>query len=330
MKAPLLVGTAIAVVSLAGCGSSAVSAPAPLHAAPEPAKAPALRTAPSGTVVPLPTGSEPEGAVYDPESGDFAVALRNPDRLAIVDSRNSIRYVSVPASARHLELAAPGHILVPGEDTNQVLTVQLPAGAVVASISTPRQPHDVGVISLQDWYVANEFGASVIHVVGGRSVATFGGDLQPGGAGAADGTVGVVDVRARLLLLFRDGKPLARLPAGAGPTHVVGIGGGRLVVADTLGGRLLVYDVTGKPRMTASISVPGQPYGLTFDPARDEVWVTRTGGNVVECYAITKAGLVLRHTYATVQNAYSVAVDEKTATVLIAGENPARLQLLHR
>lgn len=321
-----LAAAVVAASGLAGCGSSV---PTPLHAAPEPAKAAVPARQPAGRVIALASGSEPEGAVWDPSSGLVAVGLRKPDRLALLDpAGGSLRTIPVPGSARHLELASPGVVLVPGEDTNQVASVALPTGNVEATVPVLKQPHDVAVVSPTDWYVADEFGPAVSHVFDGRVVATFRGKLQPGGAAAAGGTGAVVDVRQRLLWLYRGGKEVAHLPAGAGPTHAVAIGGSRVVVTDTTGGALLIYDISGHGRKVQSVALPDQPYGTAYDATRHRLWITATGANLLVSYDVTDHGLVQLATYPTVRDAYAVAVDSHSGAVVVVGTSGAQLQLL--
>jgi len=54
--------------------------------APEPAEAPPLEEEPAGRVVEV--GPSPEGLAADPETGLVAVALRNPNDLALVDGES--------------------------------------------------------------------------------------------------------------------------------------------------------------------------------------------------------------------------------------------------
>jgi hypothetical protein len=331
-------GAAVAgLLCLAACGPAAAANlaggpdPVPLHAAPEPAHAPPLRTAPAGTVIALPPNSSPEGAIWDPASGLVAVSLRAPDRLALIDAgRHQVeRLLPIAASARHLELAGPGQLLAPGEDTNQVVEVALPSGTVTGTVRVRKQPHDVAVVGPTDWYVADEFGQAVSHVVSGQVVATFLGKLQPGGAGVAGDTGAVVDVRSRLLWLYRGGRQIGRLPAGVGPTHVIGIGGNQVVVTDTSGDQLLVYDIGGNPQLARRIPLAGKPYGTAFDARRNRLWITATGANLLIGYDVTPNGLVRAVSYPTVRDAYSVAVDSTSGTVVVVGESGAQLQFIH-
>jgi hypothetical protein len=325
--AAIVVVVVVGVV-VAGCGRA--GSPTPLRAAPEPAQASVPAAAPAGMVVALSAGSSPEGAVYDPGSGTFAVGLRSPDRIAVVTAAAGLAYrtVSVAASARHLELAAPGRLLVPGEDTNQIVELALPAGTVESTVATPKQPHDVAAVSPTDWYVADEFGGTVSQVVDGRIVASFGGKLQPGGAGSTGDTAVVVDVRARRLWIYRGGTQIGSIAAGAGPTHAVGVGDGRVVVADTTGGALLLDAVTGHGKQLARVALAAQPYGLAYDSVRRQLWVTQTGTNTLVRFDVTPHGLTRTGSWPTVQDAYSVAVDTATGSVLVVGEKQAQLELI--
>jgi DNA-binding beta-propeller fold protein YncE len=198
-----------------------------------------------------------------------------------------------------------------------------------------KQPHDIAVVSANEWYVADEFGPAVSHVLDGQVTQTFTGLLQPGGAAAVDRTAAVVDVRGRLLFLYRDGREIARLPAGAGPTHVVSVGHNMLVVADTTGAKLLIYDVSVKPRLISTLDTPPGPYGMAYDERRGDLYVTATGTNELIRYSVNDAsnggegGAVLTESgrYPTVRNPYSVAVDD-SGSVVVVGADPPILQLI--
>lgn len=306
--------------------------PSPLVAAPEPARAPVPATAPAGAVLAL-GGGHPEGLVADPVTGLVAVALRDPDRLGLLDPAGPrvAATVPVPGAARHLDLApGGGAVLVPGEDTDTLATVALPEGRVTGTVRTGRQPHDVAVTTGGDVYVADEFGGSVSLVRGGQVVTTFPGLLQPGGAQGAGDVAAVVDVRARLLHLYRDGRETAALPAGAGPTHVLHAGGGVLWVADTSGDALLRYTTAGPgaPVQTGSVALPGRPYGLALDAARGLLYATATARNELVQYAVTPDGLREQRRWPTVRDAYDVAVVPATGRVVVAGESGSELQVL--
>lgn len=267
----------------------------------------------------------------DPVSGLVAVALRSPDRLALVDPAHpeALRTVPVPASARHLELAAGGGaVLVPGEDTDLLATVALPSGTVSGTVRVGRQPHDVAVTSGGDAYVADEFGGSVSLVRGGSVTATFHGLLQPGGAAGVGDSAVVVDVRGRLLHVYRDGREVAALPAGAGPTHALATGPTTAWVADTSSGALLRYDTGGTPRQTARVALGGRPYGMAYDAPRALLYVTATADNELVQYRVTATGLTPLRRWPTVRDAYSVAVVPATGRVLVASESADQLQVL--
>jgi len=328
--------------------------PSPLTAAPEPAVAPPLTTTPAGTVLALPDAPEPEGVVVD-SAGLAAVATRHPGRLVLVDVAAAVpaavpgavtgavtgpvprvvRTVIVPGAARHLQLAGPdGPVLVPGEDTDTLAEVALPSGAVLRTTTVGRQPHDAapaaGAVVLSD-----ELGNATSVLRDGRVVAVLPGPLQPGGVGASGERAAVVDVRGRLTFVYDTTHPalVAELPAGAGPTHTLDLGGGVQVVADTDGGALILTRITGVPAVLGTVPLPGKPYGMAVDAARHRLWITTTADN--RLVQLTIGGtpeaptLAVARSFPTVRQANSVAVWPVTGRVVVAGATPAgTLQVL--
>lgn len=336
----LLVLALLATGSLVGCGggggagtgsgSAGPSGAAPLVAAPEPARAPVSSVPPAGRVLPL-GGGRPEGMVADPRSGLVAVALREPNRLALLDPRRGrvVRTFPVPGSARHLELApGGGAVLVPGEDTDLVTRVELPSGRAGAPVKVGRQPHDTAVTSDGTQYVADEAGGSVSVLRDGRVVKTFPGLLQPGGAAGNGDTGAVVDVRSRFTSFYRDGEQVARLLSGAGPTHALALGAAGVLVTDTTGGVLYRFSTTGTPRELERVPLPGRPYGTAYDARRHRAWITATERSLLVEYDVTSAGLRQVATFPTVRDAYSVAVDEASGRVVLASEIDSTLQVI--
>ena len=322
-------GLIAACLGLLGACTSSPSTPTVLRAAPEPARAAAPTVAPAGVVLSLREG-RPEGIVTDPVSGLVVVGIRRPTRLLLLDPvTRRIRRVAVPGFARHLELVpGGGAVLLPGEDTDQLVRVALPAGRVTGTVKVLRQPHDVAVTDDGTLYVADELGGAVSVVRNGVVLRTFRGLAQPGGAAGTGRTGGVVDVRGRLLHVYRDGRQIAALPAGAGPTHALALTPGVLLVTDTTGGALLRYDVAGTPRLLDRTTLPGKPYGTAYDPVRRLVYITATAKNLLVQYRLTDKGLVETRTWPTVRDAYSVTVVPTTGRVVVAGEFESELQLI--
>lgn len=329
---------------LAGCGgSSGRTAPTPtpsatssvdaLPPAPEPAVAPPPVRTPAGRVVDV--GSPVEGIVVDGPTNTVVAALRD-RRLALLDARtgNVRTTVVVPGTARHLQLAKPGGpVLVPGEDTDLLAQVSLPAGQVVASTRVGRQPHDAGFDpASQRIVVADELAGSVSFVAGDRSVAQLPGPVQPGGLAVTDGRAGVVDVRGAAVYVYdvAAAREVARLPAGNGPTHAVPLGHGRILVADTRGNALLVYRLDGTPSGPERYDQPGTPYGLAVDPDRSRVYVALSATNEVLRFDLLPDGRLRRvgDPLPTVQQPNSLAVDPRTGSLFIGSSAaPGQVQL---
>lgn len=312
---------------MAGCGSLPASE---LPPAAEPAASPALSAPPAGRIVEI--GGEPEGIAADGVTGLAAVALREPARIALVDVRTGAirRRVEVPGAARHLRLAAPGGpVLVPAEPAGRLARVSLPGGDV-SSVATDGRPHDATRAAGRD-FVADELGARLRGYEGGEEAGRAGTALQPGGVATADHgrKVAVVSTRERRLELF-DAESLRRVGAagaGTGPTHVVSDGGNYLYVADAKAGALLVFRIVPELRLTRRYPLPGSPYGLAFDPERRRIWATLTATNeLVELSAGARPRVLRR--FASVRQPNSVAVEPRSARVVVTGRADGVLQLL--
>ena len=106
--------------------------------------------------------------------------------------------------------------------------------------------------------------------------------------------------------------------------------GTTVAVADTRGSAVLLYAVDGKPRLLATLSLPGGPYGLAADIKRHRLWVALSGRNQLVLLDLGAKKLTEQGPrYATVQQPNSVAVSETTGEVVIAGATPeGTLQLL--
>lgn len=324
----VLAGLALAGLALAGCGAQA-AAPVPRPA--EPATAPSLAVPPAGKTVDLPAESAPEGIVVDPDTGLVVVALRRPDRLALLDPATlAVRDVRpIGGQARHLQLAGPGGpVLLSGEDTNNLLEIALPSGRVRSSTPVGLHPHDAANVG-GDLWVADEFSSGVSVVRDGKVIEVLRGPVQPGGVATVAGRVGVVDVRGARLYLYdaTTFRSLGSVAAGAGPTHAVAVGSGRMLVADTRGGAALLVDVVAR-RIVSRLAMPGSPYGIWGDPATGEAWVTLVGRN--EVVRLSTAGGTVRELgrFPTVQQPNTVAVDPGTSCAYVTGKSASVVQRL--
>jgi DNA-binding beta-propeller fold protein YncE len=321
----------VTVAALLALGACTGRGAAPSTRAAEPASAPTTLLAPAGRLVALGRGG-PEGLVADPKTGLVAVALRAPGRLALVDGRSArvAETLALLGSARHVALAAAGGpVLVPVEDRGLLLQVGLPTGKVLAQTVVGRGAHDAAAWAGRV-FVSDEGAAAVSVVQDGRVVATLTGPQQPGGVTAADGRVGVVDVRGGLLYVYDPVtlRLVGGVPAGAGPTHVVADGHGGLVVADTRGGALLRYRLRPDVRLLDRLALSGRPYGLAADPGRRAVWVTLTDTNRLVGLRLTQGRLRPFANLPTVRQPNSVAVDVASGRVVVAGSADGMLQLL--
>jgi DNA-binding beta-propeller fold protein YncE len=313
------------VLALAGCGDEPGAA--------EPAQAPPVEAAPAGQVVPLPTGRA-EGMVADPVTGLVAVGIRDPHGLVLVDGATGEVAVETPLTERlrHLQLAAPGGpVLVPGEDSGEVIAVGLPDGEEQYRVAIGEWAHDATATPAGTVAVADEMGGAVVLVRDGQVVHRFTDQTQPGGVAAAGELVGAIDVHEHTLSLYDTVDParVGRVDAGDGPTHIVADRHGRLLVTDTRGDRLLVFDTTPELAQVAELELPGSPYGITYDPARDRLWVTLTGRNELVGFDLgggDEPREVAR--IPTVHQPNTVAVDPETGRIFVTSRTGGTLQLV--
>ena len=316
-------------LALAGCSSSTpADDPAPAAEAAEPADSPELGTDPAGTVVPL--DPDAEGMVFDPVTGLLAVAVRNPNRLLLVEPDGAIvREVPLPGHARHLQLAAPGGpVLVPAEDANALVEVALPGGETTQT-AVGVYPHDAAQVAGGQVLVGDEKGGTLSIVDGGSVTETLTSQTQPGGVAVVGNTAGVVDVGAFTLTSYDvpAGELLEVVDAGDGPTHLVADTRGRFLVADTRGDSVLTFS-SDPLREVGEFPLAGTPYGLAYDATTQVLWVTLTATN--EVVGLSTAGEELTEVarFPTVRQPNTVAVDPTSGRVFVGSRATGELQLI--
>ena len=316
------------VALLAACSAGTDEPPAGPGAA-EPADSPLTSAAPAGAVVDLEPSAE--GMVFDAVTGLLAVAVRDPFRLLLVDGATgrTVRTVPLPGHARHLQLAGPGGpVLVPAEDSNTLVEVELPGGS---TRETPvgEYPHDAARLAGGQTLVADELGGTLSVVTDGEVTRTIDSQTQPGGIAAVGDLAGVVDVGAFTLTTYDvpAGELRTVTDAGDGPTHVVADARGRFLVADTRGDAILVFS-SAPLELEESAELPGTPYGLAYDASAQVLWVTLTRVN--EVVGLSTAGDRLTEVarFPTVRQPNTVAVDPASGRVYVGSRSTGQLQLL--
>jgi DNA-binding beta-propeller fold protein YncE len=302
-----------------------------LPPAAEPESAPPQTLPVPGRIVTL--GASPEGVVVDATTRIVAVAKRNPNELILLDADTGdiVGRTGIPGFARHLQLAAPGGpILVPVESVNALIRVDLPSGQAEPLIFTGTVPHDAAQAANGTVFVANELGGTVSVLRGQDVVKVFTDSVQPAGLAPVGNAMGLLDVRKNDMTVY-DAATLTIIgstPAGEGPTHLVADKHGRMIAADTRGDAVRVFEPLPTPREVAVAAQPGGPYGITYDPTRDRLWVASSGTNEVVGYDMTEATPREVVRLPTVQNPYSLGVDATTGRLFIAGVTGGLVQLI--
>jgi DNA-binding beta-propeller fold protein YncE len=316
-----------ATAFLAGCGSSEEAPPAP-----EPVVSPPLSERPAGRLVEV--GGDPEGVVADPDTGLVAVALRNPDRLVLLDgaSGRRVRQVPLPESPRHLQLAPRNRVLVPAERGDVLVEVPLAGGGEPATTPVGEFPHDAAAAAGRI-LVGNENADTVTIIERDGAMHTLDAPQGPGGVAAVEGSslVAVVGVRERRIALYDVAarRQAGEAEGGVGPTHAVATDG-HVYVADTEGDAILKYRLRPEFGFLDRANVPGAPYGLALDRRRDHLWVTLTERNELVLFELTATAPKEVARFPTVRQPNSVAVDERSGRVYVAGRGGSELQIVGR
>ncbi|GAB3237187.1 hypothetical protein GCM10027535_48890 [Mycolicibacterium hippocampi] len=300
-----------------------------LPPAAEPQQAPPQNGQVPGRIVPV--GSAPEGIVVDAVTRTVAVAKRNPDELVLInaDTGEITGRTALPGYVRHLQLAAPGGpVLVPVESADALVRVELPGGRAESQVLTGTFPHDASQAPNGTVFVANELGGTVSAVRGEEIVKVFTDSVQPAGLAPVGSAMGLIDVRKNDLTIYDsdDLTIVGSTPAGEGPTHLVADRHGRMIATDTRGDAIRVFDT--QPRQVAETAHPGGPYGITYDPTRDRLWVASSGINEVIGYDMTDPMPREVQRIPTVQNPYTVGVDATTGRLFIAGVTAGVVQIV--
>ena len=326
LLAALTAATATATATVTwGCGSATVHE---LPPGAQPARSPALQTTPAGRTVHVGTG--PDGLTADAVAHELAVAVRDPDRLVLVDARTdrTKRTVALSGWPRHGGRdATPAVFVVPAETGSHALAITPRAGTAAEAVGDHQ--HDAAVVAGRT-FVGDARSNTVAVLDGGRQTARFRVASAPGGLSGADAdrALAVVSTRERVLELYDPHtlERVARASAGAGPTHVVS-DGDRLYVADTRGGALLLFHTRPKLTLARRVSLPGSPYGMAIDPIRHRLWITLTARNeVVALPAHGRSRVTLR--LPTVRQPDTVAVDAALGVVAVGGRSGGVLQLI--
>ncbi|MGH3631988.1 MAG: YncE family protein, partial [Sciscionella sp.] len=191
-------------------------------------------------------------------------------------------------------------------------------------------PHDATAAGGHTFFAANEAGRSVTVVRDGKVVHQFTDVAQPAGLAAVGDQVALVDVRQDNLHVYNSTtlRVQTTLPAGNGPTHVVADKHGTLAVTDTRGNALLLYTLGTHPKQVGKLNLPGKPYGMTYDPVRDRVWVTLTALNQLVGIDISGSTPRVVRRIPTVRAPYTDAVDSASGRLFVTGTRNGKLQII--
>lgn len=295
-----------------------------------PAVSPQVQRPPAGQVL---TGQgKATGLLVDEVTRTLVVTQDNPPQLSLrsVDAPQAPpRVIPLPAPAGKVRLAKPGGpLLVPVGAAGKLLQVDLAGGAV--SGQTPVAGGPTSALRVGNRTLATVRGGTQIAVLNGsmveRTIQGFSGatDILPAGTNA------VVLDQLKTSVTEVDpntGTTVDALRAGNGATNAVADRYGRILLLDTRTGELIAFS-TNPLLMRQRYPVPGAPFGIAYDPARDIAWVTLTARNEVVGFAMTGGEPVEKYRFPTVRQPNSVAVDANTGQVVIASAADGEVQVM--
>lgn len=311
-----------ATAALSGCGTAGTGDPLQVTdqlTAAAPADSPPPEAAPAGTVIPAPPTSHlafTAGTLA--AAHDRTVDLRPASALQAPP-----RSVPLPGPVASLNAGEDGRLLAAVPDADLVVRID-PATGATEPLHQPGGPVDA--VSAPGGIAVALRAGNTVQLPGG---ARAGGFNAPAPLVTAGGRVHVLDPLATSLTPLdpATGQKEPALRAGSGATHAVADRYGRVLAIDTRGGEFLAFG-TDPLIMKQRYPVPGSPYGLAYDPARDLAWTTLTATNQLVAYDVAGGEPQERLRLPTVEQPDTAAVDPTSGTVFVASADGAGIQVV--
>ncbi|MGH9302140.1 MAG: YncE family protein, partial [Acidimicrobiales bacterium] len=255
----------------------------------------------------------------------------NPPAVILTDEAGRTRSsVALAGPASHIEgrgpgggflaaIESPGTVAVIGEGGGK-------AGVVAGVTGQPAQTASAdGKV-----FVIDRSSSKVTVVDAAGIVGSVGIGFQPDAVATDGRRLAVVGTQERTIEVLdaSNDKSLGRVPAGSGPTQVVG-SNSYFYVVDTAGNRILVFASIPSVRQIASYRLAGSPYAVAIDRVHHNLWVTLTATNELAQFQVSNGALRLVDTYSTVRQPNSVAVDPVRGWVFVAGNYGGTVEIIH-
>ncbi|WP_226435929.1 YncE family protein [Rhodococcus yananensis] len=327
----VLVRRAAAVVGMVailatGCSSTDdSSSDLPTIEPATPAAAPATTTDPAGTVRAFPAVDE---LITVPGSTVLA-AWTTDEQLLLLDGAGAEpRGVDLPFEANTVDAGPDGTVLVLGSD--ELARVDVGSGEVTSQATLDGELVSAAVLADGHLLIGTADG-TVWNIApdpaGVDRPTTIDGLASADVVVTSGDAAAVLDRRQTSIteLDLVDGRLGIALRAGTGASEMISDPFGRVMVTNTNGDELLVYTLDSLV-LRQRYPVGPAPYAVTYDAARDLVWVTLTGSNEVVGYDLSTGIPRERHRFATVRQPNSVAVDPADGTLVVASATGDGLQ----
>ncbi|WP_188585568.1 YncE family protein [Gordonia jinhuaensis] len=329
--ASLVAAAVAALVVVSGCSNSSSTDRSKL-----------ATTVPMTPVAASATAEQPAGRVISAPDAGTAMAIDSDRRVLAVLATNRTDVevyrlddagvpqlppttITLPVPAAALGGFSDGVLLAVGP--RSLMSIDAVAGKVATRQIDAGDPLSVARRG-DDVLVGTSDGR--VQVVGARTVDVIDGFVRVDAiAVASDGQTMVLDrAQSSATELDVDKRSL-------GPAQRVGNGGtemsvdhvNRFLISNTRDDQFIV--IAGHPPiMQMRYPVSGGPYAVDYDDTRDLAWVVSTGNSTAQAFDLKTGIPEERHRFATVGQADSMAVDQRTGTVYLLSARGEGLQVV--
>ncbi len=322
--------TALAIVSMAGCGSDPLAdSPPPTIEPARAADSPAQSARPAGLVKPLDVAGQ--AAVFDSGTGSLAILSPAPDSrsvLTVLGRTGPGRTVPLPAAVTAMAGDGQGQVYLSTRggyfrvDLDAAMATRLDVEGEQATEFTAvtRRADGKLVLGSADgsvYTLASETEVSAQLKIFARVDAL---------AAQGDTTIVLDRGQTSVTTLNPSGtKARHALRAGEGATTMAVDPAGRLLVVDTRGDSLLVFG-TDPLMLRQRFPVRDRPYGLAG--SSNLAWVSQTRTNTVIGYDLSTGIPVEKVRHRTVRQPNSLAFDDSTGTLYVVSGSGAGVQVI--
>lgn len=284
--------------------------------------------APGGCAPPPITlsGDIPQGVAYDPAKGEIFVTNSGSNTLSVISESNNSIVDRIPVGSYPWGVAYDaerGEMFVANMHSDTVSVISDKTNSAVATIPAGSKPYHIAYDSSKGELFVTNLGSDTVSVISDVTNSVVDTvkleGLQPQGIAydPAMGEVFVGDYNSNLVEVISDttNKAVTTIPVGENPQDMAyDPAQGELFVADygpypvgSYNGAFQVSVISDKTNSVVStITVGTSPFGVAYDPATGEMFVTNANSNSISVIADSTNSVVYT---IPISNPWSMAYD---------------------